>query len=143
MKTIGLAILAVVALCVAGFVWSFFGTHDSLSTQSVAKKFSLTSKAPYGILWGTGSAYALIRGEINGTAKVEIIGNKQRDRMEFVIGPGVVEIAHGGPEEWVGDYSIHYSPLTATCGNIYASVYCGDGMSESDRTLYYDILRRK
>jgi len=143
MRSLFLAILSLTVIGVACFVWSFFGTHKSLTTSDLDRKFSLSAKAPYGILWGTGSAYALLHGEINGTAKVQVMGNHDRDRTDFIIGPGPVEIAQGGPEEWIGDYSIYYTPLTATSGTIYASVYCGDGMSDSDRTLYREILRRK
>ncbi|MEO0452564.1 MAG: hypothetical protein AAFY98_00320 [Verrucomicrobiota bacterium] len=143
MKKIGVSVFSVIALSVAVFAWSFCGTHQSLTTSRVDQRFNLTAKAPYGIIWGIGSAYALLLGEINGTATVEIIGNQKRDRVEFTVGPGSVEIARGGPEEWIGDYSIRYTPLTATSGSIYASVYCGEGMSEADRTLYHEILGRK
>ena len=143
MKKLFLAILALVVIGAAGFVWSFFGTHKSLTTSDIGRKFSLSAKAPCGILWGTGSAYALLHGQINGTARIQIIGNNERDQTDFIIGPGRVEIAQGGPEEWIGDYSIHYIPLTATSGTISASVYCGHGMSDSDRTLYYETLRNR
>jgi hypothetical protein len=143
MKKVALAVIAVVALCVAGSVWSFLRTHQSRTTSDVAQKFTISAKAPYGILWRTGSAYALVRGQINGTARLEVVGSHNRDRTEFFIGPGPFEIVRGGPEEWSANYSVQYTPMSATSGIIYASVYCGSGMSKSDRALYYESLRRR
>jgi hypothetical protein len=44
MKKLGLAVLSVIALCVAAFVLSFFGTHESLTTSNVGERFTLTAK---------------------------------------------------------------------------------------------------
>ena len=142
MKTITLVLATLLVVAISSFWFLMLRTHASIETTQVDKAISISASAPP-LIFGTGAAFAIITGELDGTAKIEIIGNRGRDIETFEVGPGSFELARGGAEDWIPDYGIRYTPITATSGRIYASVYCGDGMKENDRTLHHEISRRK
>ena len=133
-------LLGVTVVC---FWWVFLRGHSSITTTQVDRPFSIAAHSPTLIILGSGAAYAIVTGELNGTGKIEVIGNKGSDRKEFIVGPGSFEIAQGGAEDWIPDYRITYTPVSATKGYLYASVYCGEGMKDSDRKLHHEISRRR
>jgi len=141
MKKAALITAALVVVTVASFWFLMLRSHATISTTQVDRSISISASAPP-IVWRSGAAFAIVTGELNGTAKIEIVGNRGRDIEDFEVGPGGFEIARCGAENWIPDYGIVYTPITATSGSIYASVYCGDGMKEDDRKLHHEISRR-
>lgn len=142
MKTFALALVVLIGVSLAGFWFLMLRTHAAITTTQVDKAISISASAPP-LIFGTGAAFAIITGELDGTAKIEFIGNRGAYREEFEVGPGPFELARGGAEDWIPDYGIRYAPITAANGSIYASVYCGDGMKKDDRSLHHEISRRK
>ena len=117
-------------------------SQNSIWTQDVSSPFTISSEAPF-LIWRSGAAYALVTGDLDGTAVVKITGNHGRDMREFTVGPGIVELAYGGAEMWIDDFHISYQPLSASTGNLKATVYCGTNLSESDWDRYHEILRKQ
>lgn len=113
----------------------------SVETTQVSQPFSLSAHGP--LLQLNGGAYALVSGELNGTAKIKISSHHELREREFFVGPGKVAIAFGGPEEWADDFHIHYTPMTATGGRLNAKVYCGRVLKPSDESFYNDLHRRR
>lgn len=140
-----LLLILAILIGVAGisFWWVFLRGHSSITTTRVDRPFSIAAHSPTLIILGSGAAYAIVTGELNGTGKIEVIGNRGSDRREFIVGPGSFELAQGGAEDWIPDYRITYAPISATSGHLYAAVYCGEGMNESDRKLHHEISRRR
>lgn len=141
MKKVTLILAALVVVTIATFLLLMPRSHSHMSTTQVDKSISIAASAPQ-IISRSGAAFAIVTGELNGTAKIEFVGNRGRDKEQFVVGPGGFELARGGAENWIPDYGIVYTPITATSGSIYASVYCGDGMKEDDRQLHLEISGR-
>ena len=141
MKKAALILAALVVVTIASFWFLMLRSHEFISTTQVDRSISIAASAPP-ITSRSGAAFAIVTGELNGTAKIEIVGNRGRDKEQFEVGPGGFELARGGAENWIPDYGIVYTPITATSGSIYASVYCGDGMKEDDRKLHHEISRR-
>jgi hypothetical protein len=117
-------------------------SQNSISTQEVSSPFTISSEAPF-LIWSSGAAYALVTGELDGTAVVKITGNHGRDLREFTVGPGMVELAYGGAEMWIDDFHISYQPITASGGHLKATVYCGTNLSQTDWDRYHEILRKQ
>lgn len=135
-----ITILVGLVLLTAVSCWWLFGrVHNSIETTRVDQPIAVSAHVP--LLLG-GPAYVVASGEIDGTAKVEIFGNRGFDHQEFVIGPGPFKIARGGAEAWIAGYHFRYTPVTAKNGRVYVSVYCGSGMEEADRMLYDEVSRR-
>ena len=110
--------------------------HESGRFNDVSGPFELSAYAPP-LIWSSGSAYAIVEGHLDGSAKIRVIGNHNRDVQEFKVGPGNVLVRVGGPEHWVDDYHIQFQPISTTNGHLYASVYCGENLSEEDREIYH------
>lgn len=142
MKAFALLLATLVVVAVAAFWFLMLRTHASIETTQVDRVISVSASAPP-LIFGTGAAFAIITGKLDGTAKIEFIVNRGGDIEEVEVGPGPFELARGGAEDWIPDYGIRYTPITATNGTIYASVYCGDGMKDGDRALHHEISRRR
>lgn len=143
MKFIPYGILGVIVLGISLFFIFSPDSHDSMSTKEVDSPFSISSEAPFSVLWRTGAAYAVVSGNLDGTGRIEIVGNLGRDREDFIIGPGPVELGYGGPEMWIRDFHLTYTPITASSGELYASIYCGFNMAQTDRELYHEAKQKK
>ncbi|MBC2602957.1 hypothetical protein [Puniceicoccus vermicola] len=142
MKLLTYGIISAPILAVGLYLFLSPKSHSSISTEDVDSSFTVSSEAPLA-LWSSGSAYALVTGEVNGTGLVRVVGNHGRDLKEFTVGPGIVELAYGGGEMWIEDFHLSYQPLSASQGHLTASVYCGTKMSETDWKRYHEILRKK
>ncbi len=138
-----LAAILIVALFASAIFWFLKPrSRSSCTTAEVDRPFSLSAYAGPLFLRG-GEAFAIVSGELNGTAKIEIVGNQGRDWREIRVGPGKVGVATGGAENWISDYHIRYTPITATHGHLYAAVYCGKGMDAHDRKLHHELSLRQ
>ena len=136
-------VLAILVVAAIGSFWFLRGrSHASIETTQVDRVLSISASAPP-FVFGTGAAFAIVTGELDGTGKIEFIGNGGRDREAIEVGPGPFELAGGGAEEWIPDYGIRYTPITATRGTLYAAVYCGAGMNPGDWTLHGEVSRRR
>ena len=137
-------ISATVACLIIGSSYAFVvrPMHSSVDTVDVAQYISVSARAPH-IVSMKGAAYAIVSGELNGTASVKVIGSGNYGTEEFIVGPGSVTLACGGAEAWIEGYRVEYLPLTANQGSLYISVYCGKLMDHSDRHMYNKIVSAK
>jgi hypothetical protein len=92
MKKAALILAALVVVTIASFWFLMLRSHEFISTTQVDRCISIAASAPP-IISRSGAAFAIVTGELNGTAKIEIVGNRGRDKEQFEVGPGGFELA--------------------------------------------------
>ena len=135
--------LSVSILLLIGWVAStFLNTRDSIQTDRVDVPFSISARAPAGIILGTGGMHLLYKGTLDGKAILDVVSNNGRAKHQILLEAGEIGGIYGSAEAWVGDIQVHYTPVSAKQGTIYAVICCGDGMNKDDSNLFEELQKR-
>ena len=129
-------------LLIGWFASTFLSTRDSIRTDRVDAPFTLSARAPAGIILGSGGMYLLYQGTLDGKAILDVVSNNGRAKHQILLEAGEIGGIYGSAEEWVGDIQVHYTPVSAKKGTIYAVIYCGDGMNKDDWNLFQELQER-
>jgi hypothetical protein len=98
--------------------------YAQVQIADLGHKEEIAVHAPWGP-FRTGSLFVSAIGMIDGTAKIHVYSNKDRDYQTIELTPGKIQIRIGGAEEWVDDLRVVYEPQTVKKGDLLISLLCG------------------
>ena len=135
----GFALMAIV-------VWLFLPTSKKvIEVDDFSNPTEASVRAPFFPL-SSGMNYVLYDGELNFDSKLTVVSNHGRDRHEILLKAGRVYGVHGGPEEWVDDLSVTFTPVEGELGTIKVGLYCGSRFSKRDQEWFerlYQLQRER
>lgn len=130
MKRISIAAaLVVIALCATVFIWHKSRGCAVFEVRDVTKAAEFRVKAPV-MPFRNGALFVRAEGHLNGNATLNILSNKGRDHRTGQLADNFGSKQYGGPEDWVDDLLVQYSPGTATEGQITLTLACGRNLPE-------------
>ncbi len=103
----------------------FFGPKGraDLRITAVSQGAMASTQAPWGMFWSRDNTYVIVRGELDGTARLHVFWDQSHTTTE--LGPGKIYIKQGGADQRCKTLKVTFEPGSAKSGELNIALLCG------------------